>query len=747
MTLKSEAEAPAVVSLILNIHNEGLLLHRTLISVARAVDHASAHGCKIEVVIVADRLADATRDVLARTELPKNTSVLEVDFGDPGAGRNYGVSVATAEFVAFCDGDDLLAREWLYRAWIEASTTDATDPVAFHPEYIVTFDAETILAQHISSTDLRFDLVTLAERNNWGPVIFARRRLLIDLPFTAASSDGFGFEDWHWLSQLLASGGRVQCIAETVGFMRRKWDGSRLLDQLGSYSLLRPTDLLRPQRVAKELRDDRQPNREQRSTLARSRSLRLALEQEGRRAVLRHPALMPYAEQVRSLLRRIESRQIHGGWLQRPAVDPPLGWLSDVCLEMHELDCAIFPDDSLFNGIRYVPWQGSDFADAFAVLCRAIDREVTHVLLVPWLKRGGADAEVINYTEALEELGYGKSTLVIATEDSPSTWASRLPDSVHFIEFGSIARQLSNDDAMRLLATFLVQTRPQTIHNLNSLLGYGAYQRYGKALSSGSRLFAGVFCEEITANGRTCGYVFEEVPRTAEHLTAILSDNAGVTTRLARHYGIPSEKLVVHRHPVPSAVGSARSSRLNHAGLKVLWAGRLDRQKRPDLLVEIAKRCRDLSMEFHAYGAPVLGSSSDFHLVNESNLTFHGHYEDPTALDWGEYDVFLNTSQYDGLPNVILEAMAAGLPVVTSDIGGIAEAIGPSRAGILVAPFDDVGSYVNALRQLGADSAARSEMGRRGRAYIAEYHSREQFVASVEAVPGYLPKEIEITAN
>jgi glycosyltransferase involved in cell wall biosynthesis len=73
-------------------------------------------------------------------------------------------------------------------------------------------------------------------------------------------------------------------------------------------------------------------------------------------------------------------------------------------------------------------------------------------------------------------------------------------------------------------------------------------------------------------------------------------------------------------------------------------------------------------------------------------------------------DVFVLPSRSEGQPMAVLEAMANGLCVVASDVGGIPELIDDGRSGLLVPP-DDVEALVAALRRVLADAALRAQLG------------------------------------
>jgi glycosyltransferase involved in cell wall biosynthesis len=77
-------------------------------------------------------------------------------------------------------------------------------------------------------------------------------------------------------------------------------------------------------------------------------------------------------------------------------------------------------------------------------------------------------------------------------------------------------------------------------------------------------------------------------------------------------------------------------------------------------------------------------------------------------------DVFILISRWEGLPLTILEAMRAGLPVIASDVGGVAEAVQDGETGYLI-KRDATGLLVERLGLLLADAEMRRRMGEAGR--------------------------------
>ena len=92
---------------------------------------------------------------------------------------------------------------------------------------------------------------------------------------------------------------------------------------------------------------------------------------------------------------------------------------------------------------------------------------------------------------------------------------------------------------------------------------------------------------------------------------------------------------------------------------------------------------------------------------------FLGARDDVTAI-LDRADIYALVSQWEGLPRSILEAMRSGLPVVASDVGGVAEAVLPGKTGFLARP-GDTKALATRLEQLIKDGRLRQALGSAGR--------------------------------
>lgn len=97
------------------------------------------------------------------------------------------------------------------------------------------------------------------------------------------------------------------------------------------------------------------------------------------------------------------------------------------------------------------------------------------------------------------------------------------------------------------------------------------------------------------------------------------------------------------------------------------------------------------------------------------------------------FDVFALPSLWEGMPLVILEAMHAGLPVVASDVGSVAEAVADGETGYVVAAGDEQ-ALCERLARLLADAPLRERLGARARTVAADCFTAEAMARRYEAV-------------
>ena len=179
------------------------------------------------------------------------------------------------------------------------------------------------------------------------------------------------------------------------------------------------------------------------------------------------------------------------------------------------------------------------------------------------------------------------------------------------------------------------------------------------------------------------------------------------------HHGIDLEQFVPGR------------SREGDGVTQIVSVGRLVEKKGfPDLL-RACSRLTDVG-PFHltVFGdGPMRGDlQAERHALGlDDVVTFAGERDSPVIVEAMRHaDVFAITpfvtadGDRDGVPNVIVEALASGLPVVSTDVGGVAEAVSHGHNGLL-APARDVTALVALLERLLRDRPERRMMGTRAR--------------------------------
>ena len=204
---------------------------------------------------------------------------------------------------------------------------------------------------------------------------------------------------------------------------------------------------------------------------------------------------------------------------------------------------------------------------------------------------------------------------------------------------------------------------------------------------------------------------------------------------------LPCQKVVVIPNGVDVAnFANARPADLSAFGISpesrvFVSIGRLDRQKGFDDLIKAAALVIPSHPEAHFV---IAGEGPErerlSRLITGKNMADRVHLAgwraDISELLAASYALVL-PSLWEGMPNVVLEAMAAGLPIVATRVEGVPELVVDGQTGLLVAPHD-APALATAVETLLADPKAARAMGSLGQKRVAAEFTWEQMTARYE---------------
>jgi glycosyltransferase involved in cell wall biosynthesis len=186
-------------------------------------------------------------------------------------------------------------------------------------------------------------------------------------------------------------------------------------------------------------------------------------------------------------------------------------------------------------------------------------------------------------------------------------------------------------------------------------------------------------------------------------------------------YGFPASRL----HVIPLGIEPAEEADAPEAAALVAGvASNLEYWKGVDVLIEAAATMR-APVRLEVFGAGSLSGELERQAHDAGvDARFHGHVPDARAR-LRELDVLVQPSRADNFPLAVLEAMAAGIAVVATRVGGVPELVVDGETGLIVEP-EDAAALAEALDSLAAHPARRRELGRRGRARVLEEFTPER---------------------
>jgi len=413
------------------------------------------------------------------------------------------------------------------------------------------------------------------------------------------------------------------------------------------------------------------------------------------------------------------------------------GWVAEELRELAYIEPELLPADDSVDRFQFysVPVDSAP-GRAYRELINAVGASPTsHIIMVPWLKAGGADRGALYHVRAIMETDPDARVLVIATEDAESPWAQKLPSGVRFVEFGKATRGLDFNKQVVVAIRLLVQLAPRTIHVINSRVGWECIARHGLALTQFSSLYASLFCDDYTSRMVPVGYARDYLRTTLRWMAQVFTDNSEAPKVWARDLGIDASRFTVLPFPYDRPIAPLAPMVEGSVASRVLWAGRLDRQKRPDILAAIAEAMP--LCHFDVWGDRVMGPADPAiaKLHGLPNVTMHGAFDRLESVVSGEHFAYLHTSAWEGVPTILFDVAAAGLPICAPAIGGI-----PDFCDVddLVQRFDDVPAFCQRLESLRSDAELRKSLRAKQWNRLQETRQWSGFTGRLAEVQGYL---------
>ena len=351
------------------------------------------------------------------------------------------------------------------------------------------------------------------------------------------------------------------------------------------------------------------------------------------------------------------------------------------------------------------------------------------------LGKGGAEYQLVELLRGIDRRQFAP-TVVSLSEGG--YWAGPVRElGVRLHELPQ--RRRFEPARLRGLRTLVRATRP---HLLHTILWSG--NAYGRLAAWGLDVPVVLAAERNVVRRPAWQVVLERL--LDRWTTAYLVNAAAVADEMCERGGLPRAKM----HLVPNGIDLTRlppydedrrraRERLGFVPGRRLVAqvGRLAPQKdHPTFLHAVARIADEMSdVDFLIVGEGTLRSELERRAAElgiADRVRFLGLRHDVPSLLAG-VDVLTLTSRWEGLPNVVIEAMATGAAVVATDVGGCRELVGTDEAGQLVG-VGDVDAVARALRRLLRDEAARLRGVRAARARIEADLTVERMVARTQAL-------------
>lgn len=717
------------ISIIITAHSEGVVSHKTVLSVLRAADELTKNNISYEIIVSLDNPSEETNKYYSRYNDDDRFVITEAKFGNVAESRNKAIKMAKGKYVALLDGDDMISRNWYLDAYRMAEAMDGL--FILHPNVQLQFGPASpvnLLWVMGDSYDKEKDARIMVQYNRWVVVLFAPKKVFNKVQYKKPIK-GYGYEDFCFNADTLAVDIKHCIVPETVFFYRRLATGKQF-EHINECTLLPYTDLFDIE-YAKTWGTLDNACKSKRS--ARTMAISVARRAYG-------------AAKRSSALRKLFAGKVNfiGNYSYNKKINSLPTWLIDEWKAINEIDNELWPTKAAVRTLDYHPRsfdQDGPLAvragGAYARLCRQFTKKPDYMFFTyDPLGAGGTEKVLFNYIRSLSKVHPDWHFAIMRKK--PDEFPFEVPDNVDFIDFFGETEGLPIWEKDIVFDRLMVQTKVKRLHCFFNGYANGDYvynwvMRHRKFLKENNyKLYISWFMKEFVQpeeKDRIMTFADPYLGEIYDCVTRVFTDNQTVVDETLVNNAYDPEKFIVHHQPMKA--DDIKDPREINAKkpLRILWASRLSFQKRPDIVKAIAEKLPQSVGVIDVYGREQNYDGN--YLSGVDSLQYKGHFNGFKSLPLDKYDVFLYTSQVDGMPNVLLEATEAGLPIVASNDGGVNELVKNGKTGYLV-ELEDIDGYIEALRKIKKNPDETRKYVRNAQSVLKKNYSFKAFDEAVK---------------
>ncbi|WP_029008772.1 glycosyltransferase [Azospirillum halopraeferens] len=404
------------------------------------------------------------------------------------------------------------------------------------------------------------------------------------------------------------------------------------------------------------------------------------------------------------------------------------------------IDIGLFPSSwrlvNLMNDPG--PGQADRLARVYKQVTQDLPETITHLVLLSWIAHPGGAERVAMFVLRMMTEQLGIDRVAVIGTDYPSRKGFEMPEGLRMVSLLDYDDSLAAHERVELIDRIIMEKKPKTTFNMNSLSGWVAMVQRARYLYRETAFYASIFGYGFNDVDGPFGFPFM-FDHCKDYVSGVIVDNTRFPVTLEKLISMVQkdrEKIHLVYTPYDTTLGLQSPER--PPGLRqALWMSRFAPEKRMDVLGRIASRTPE--RQYLLYGSQIEHApATDVSFLHElPNITIRGYFSDLSDIPYKECDVFVYTSAYDGLPVALLEATAMGLPIIAPNVGGISDLIN-NETGWLVSGPDAVDEYLDALKEIEADPDLVQRKVKAAQSLLVKRHSWEAFLDTYRKIPGFL---------